>query len=290
MQNENNTNATIQLDKLIFSCTSTVSDNFDEAVKYQPQLLLESQLFFNKTTLTQTLDASHRYKYSYTVNYDGNQMGQIDFCQFGFSWKDRIKFTVANPVFYNDTQKHLSQVLDDLNLKIENYTQIDIAIDGYNFNSEHVLRKALRNKENQVILNRRKVKDRTKTLDNIIYFSKGSLNNPFKVRTIVIKDKEETKEVCDYDKKEEINVSEKGYIIDFHKAKNPKLKNIHRSELRAKYKAIHYYEHKVIDKLITLDDLLNKEFLYSMFTYHIKGLISIKDHQKKEIQLYPCPF
>jgi hypothetical protein len=288
MQNDN-TNATIQLDKLIFSCTSTVSDNFDEAVRYQPEIAFEPKLTFNKTTLSQTLDVSHRYKYSYTVNYDGNQMGQIDFCQHGFSWKDRIKFTVANPVFYNDTQCYLSNVLNDLNLKIENYTQIDTAIDSYNFNHEQILRRALRDKDNQVKLNGFIVRDRTKTLDEIIYFTKGSLNNPFKVRTILIKDKKETKEICAYDKKEEINVSEKGYILDYHKQINPKSKNLYRVEVKMNYKAISYYENEVIKKLITLDDLLNKEFLYSMFTNHQDRIILIRDKKKKEIPLHPNP-
>ncbi len=289
MKNEYNINATIQLDKLVFSCTSTVSDNFDEAVKYQSEIAFENQLTFDKTTLTQTLDASHRYKYSYSVSHDGNPMGQIDFSQFGFSYKDAIKFTVANPVFYNDTQHYLSNVLNDLNLKINNFSKIDIAIDCYNFNPEQVLRRALKDKENQVMLNKNIIEDRTKTIDKIVYFTKGSLNNPFKIRTILIKDKKKTKEICAYDKKEEINVSEKGYILDFHKQINPNLKNLNRIELKLDYNAIGYYEDKVIKKLISLDDLLDKEFLYSMFADHRKRIISIRDKKKNEISLYPNP-
>ena len=285
----NEINATIQLDKLIFSCSSTVNDNFDEAVKYQPEIAFENQLSFDKTTLIQTLDVSHRYKYSYTVNYDGNQMGQIDFCQYGFSWKDRIKFTTCNHVFYNGTQCYLTNVLNDLNLKIENHTKIDVAIDSYNFNSEQVLRRALRDKDNQVKLNGSITRDRTKTLDEITYFTKGSLNNPFKVRTILIKDKKGTKEICAYDKKEEINVSEKGYILDYHKKINPKSKNLYRVEVKTDYKAISYYENEVIKKLITLEDLLDEEFLYSMFINHQQRIISIRDKNKKEIPLHPNP-
>jgi hypothetical protein len=287
MQNE--IQATIGLDKLVFSCTSTVSDNFDEAVKYYPELTLESQLTFGNTTLTQTMDMSHRYKYSYTVDFKNNKMGQIDFDQFGFAWQNRIRFSVDNTVFYNNTQCYLSNVLEDLNLKIENFTNIDIAIDSYIFNAEQVLRRNLKNKENQVRIIHNIIRDRTITIDNITYFNKGSLNNPFKVRSISIKDKEETKEYFAYDKEEEIKYSDKGYIFDFHKTKNLKLKNIFRSELRLKYKAIHYYWNEKIKRPITLDDLSNKEFLYTMFTYHFKTLISIKDVRKKEIPLYSCP-
>jgi hypothetical protein len=282
-------NATIQPDKLIFSCSSTVSDNFDEAVKYYPELSLENHLSFGNTTLTQTTDVSHRYKYSYTVDYNGNRMGQIDFSQFGCSWKDRIRFTVDNSVFYNDTQPYLSNVLNDLNMKIENFTKIDIANDSYTFNSEQVLRRNLKDKENQVRLFHNIIKDRTQTIAYISYFNTGSLNNPFKVRSMSIKDKKKIKEYFVYDKLEEINYSEKGYILDFHKTKNPNLKNIYRAELRLEYDAIHYYEHEVIKKLISLDNLLDKDFLYSMFTYHLKRIISIKDSNKKEIHLYPYP-
>jgi hypothetical protein len=289
MQNDE-IQATIGLDKLVFACTSTVNDNFDEAVKSDFKLSHEPQLTLGNTTLSQTMDISHRYKYSYTVNYNNNKIGQIDFDQFGFSWKDGIRFTVDNTVFYNNTQCYLFNVLNDLNLKINNFTYIDIAIDSYKFNAEQILRRNLKNRENQVRIMHRIIRDRTATVDNITYFNKGSLNNPFKIRSISIKDKDGSKEYFAYDKSEEIDYSGKGYILDFHKTKNPKLKNIFRGELRATYKAIYHYEKEVIKKLIALDDLLDKEFLYSMFAYHLKTLIGIKDARKKEIPLYPYPF
>jgi hypothetical protein len=282
--------ASIQLDKLVFTCTSTVSDNFDEAVKHYPELTLSPQFSFGNTTLTQTTDMSRRYKYSYTVDFNGKRIGQIDFDQFGCSWRDGIRFKVDNTVFYNNTQCYLPNVLDDLNLKINNFSCIDIAIDSYKFNAEQILRRNLKNKENQVRIMHNIIKDRTATVDYITYFNKGSLNNPFKIRSLSIKDKEATKEYFVYDKLEEIKYSDKGYILDFHIAKNPKLKNIYRAELRVKYKAIYHYWTKVIKEMITLDNLLDKEFLYAMFTYNLNTLISIKDAHKKEIPLYFCPF
>ena len=285
----NEIKATILPDKLTFSCSSTVNDNFDEAVKYYPELSLEKHLTFGNTTLTQTLDMSHRYKYSYMVDYIDNRMGRIDFCQFGNLWNDRIKFSTDNPVFYNNTQPYLSNVMDDLNLKIENFTNIDVAIDSYNFNSEQVFRRNFRNKENQVRLFHRIIRDRSETLNEILGFHKPSLNNFFKVRSISIKDIKKTKEYFVYDKLEEINNSGKDYILEFHKMKNQNLKNLYRSEIRLKYDAIKYYENKVIKRLITLDDLLDKEFLYSMFLYHLKTTISIKDANRKEIPLCPYP-
>ena len=224
--------ATILPDKSIFSCTSTVNDNFDEALKCYPELSLEKHLTFGNTTLIQTTDISFRYKYSYIANYKDYKMGQIYFGQFGRLWNDRIKFTVDNPVFYNNTQPYLSHVMEDLNLKVENFTNIDIAIDSYNFNSEQVLRRNLRNKENQVRLFHAIIRDRTKAIDNILGFNKPSLNNFFKERGITIKDKKGTKEYSVYDKLAEVDYSGKDYILDFHKTKNQNLKNLYRSEVR----------------------------------------------------------
>ena len=283
-------NATIQLDKLIFSCTSTLNDNFDEAVKSQPEVAAEHQLNLNDTTLTQTIDNSHRYEYSYTVDYNENHMGQVYFCQYGFSWKDRVKFAVANPVFYNNTQCYLSQVLDDLNLQIDNYTQIDIAIDSYYFNSEQALRRGIRSKDTQLKISHSIIKDRNQDIDNVVYDAKGSRNNPYKVRTIRIRDKSKNKEYCTYNKKNELKCKPvKSYILDFHKEVNPNFKNLYRAEMRLYYDAIKYYENVVIKRKITLDDLLDKEFLYSMFTNHRARLVSIKGKDKKEICLHPNP-
>ncbi len=288
MQNE--TSATIQLDKLVFSCTSTAVNNFDEAVKNNTDLyFFQPQFTYGNTTLTRTEDFSHRYKYSYVVSYENNKMGQIDFGKYEFTWQDRIRFTVDNPVFYNNTQHFLSYVLKDLNLQIENYTRIDIAIDSYKFNSEQVLRKNIRNKDNQVKIFHRIIRDRTKIIDEIVYNHKGSLNNPFKIRGILIKDKKKTKEYAVYNKLEEIKYSNKDYILEFHKTKNPNFKNIYRSESRYKYDAIKYYENKKLNKKITLNDLSVPEFLYTMFTYNLNSIIKIKDVCKREIQLCQCP-
>ncbi len=56
MRNEKNNNypqATILLDKLIFSCTSLVEDNFDYVVTHEPEYLY-SDFQFGNTTLTKT--------------------------------------------------------------------------------------------------------------------------------------------------------------------------------------------------------------------------------------------
>ena len=61
MQNEN-INATIQLDKLVMCCQSTVEDNFNDAIKYYPETRCENQFTFGGTVLIRDVDQSKRYK------------------------------------------------------------------------------------------------------------------------------------------------------------------------------------------------------------------------------------
>ena len=47
---------------------------------------------------------------------------------------------------------------------------------------------------------------------------------------------------------------------------------------------------KKLKRPITVADLLNKEFLYAMFTEYLDRIIVIKDSNNKEIDLFPKPF
>ncbi len=290
MCNENkNVSATIQLDKLIFSCSSTVDDNFNEAIKYHKSMTFTEQVF-GETTLTPAGDLSHRYKYSYTVCHAGNKMGQIDFCLFGQSWADdRIRFSVDNAVFYNNTFHLLPQLLENLFLQVESFTSIEIAIDNYTLSLEQIIRRGLKSKENSVILLRKKVKDRNKLLKEVIYYNCGTLNNPFKYRTLYIKNKKKTFGIKAYNKREEIaSVSKhKNYILDYHQQHNPNYHNIFRLEVNLAYEELRRYQKKHGD--ITLNNLLDKGFLHSLLKEYFDKLLVIRDSKGQKIEFVPNP-
>lgn len=311
--------ATIQLDKLVMCCLSTVEDNFNDAIKYYPEESLKPAHTFGKTVLTQTIDKNRRYKYSYNVCYAGYHIGRLDFCVFGQPNRDeQIWFIINNMTFYNGTLQFLPQIFSDLNMKLNNITRMEIAHDSYNHNHEQVLRRNIRNADNLLKIMGRNVKDRKVRTSKIKYWNYGSPDNPFQVRTIYIQnerlvnypkkkeddknidtepnkkkktnEKKSTIELAAYNKLEEIKdfSPHKTYILDYHKAHNPNFKNIHRAEIRLESEEIRRYEKKH-KKPITLDNLLNKEFLYAMFCEYVDRIIVIRDSKKRKIDLYPVP-
>lgn len=75
--------ATIQLNKLILCCTSTVEDNFNQAIISYRAMVIEPFHSFGKTKLIRDIDDSRRYKYSYRLEYADYYVDRINFCIFG---------------------------------------------------------------------------------------------------------------------------------------------------------------------------------------------------------------
>ena len=187
MQNE--ITATIQLDKLTLCCTSTIKNNFNDAIKFDTEEAYKFSYSAGNTTLTKTFDYNRRYKYCYSVTHKNNHIGNIKFGLYGQSHlNDKVWFSIHNSVFYNNTLHFLPTIFEHLNLRLHNVTRAEIALDSYVFNFDSHLRKNLRNKENKVKLFGRYI-DRKALEKRIRYWNYGSLDNPFKVRTIYIKNK-----------------------------------------------------------------------------------------------------
>ena len=284
--------STIGLDKLVFSCISTVDDNFNYIVAHAPEYCYHD-FKFDKTKLIRTQDLTNRFRHSFKVYYDTSLMGVIDFSMYGKGIYDGIvRFSLDNESLYNGTLKYIPTILNCLNLKINNFTKIDIALDSYVINIEQVLRRALKDKGNNIKLFNHIVKDRNKVLKEITYFNSGSLNNTYKLRTILIRDKKKRKELICYDKKEEINeVSKKDYILKYHQKQNPQYKKIYRAEIRFSYEEIRRYSKK-IKRTITFDDLLDPQFLTDMFFEYFNRIITIykgQGRKKTKIQLIDKP-
>lgn len=272
---------TIQLDKLVFCCKSTIEDNFNYAVEHNPEYYFETEFQFNLTKLIRFQDPAKRFRHSFRVLYNDKQIGNIDFCMYGALFDNLIRFTVFNEVFYNDTLKCIPDVLKDLNLEINNFNKIDAAIDCYNYDIEHVLRKNIRAKDNTVKLLGQIIKDRDQVLEEITYYHHCSQNNIYLVRSILIKNKKNSFELSCYDKTEEIKQSGKVYINDYHKLHNPKFKKIYRIEIRLASEEIRRYikKHK---KPIAFNDVINPEFLHKVFSEYLDRIIVIyKNGQSK---------
>ena len=259
--------ATIQLDRLEFTCVSTVFDNFDYVARgaNAPKTFI-----FNETQLNQTTDKKGMYKYSYQVFHKGEYVALLKFGSRIPEYAHYIKVKIANKVFYNDTLKEIPDVLDNLNLEIIFFSEIDIAVDSHNIDFERFIVRNIRTKDNIVKLKNRTEKDRNKTLTSIMYFSQGSLNNQYKARSVTITTGKRMK-LCVYNKKEEIeNASHKSYILDYHKRYNPKLNKLYRLEIRLMYDELLRYSKKC---KISFNHLLNPSCLHVLVLKYLDRFI-----------------
>lgn len=283
--------ATIQLDKLVFCCKSIVEDNFNYAVEHNPEYYFETEFQFGQTKLIRFQDPDKRFKHSFKVFYNDKHIGCIDFNMYGALFNNLIRFSVTNEVFYNNTLQCIPTVLNDLNLEINNFNKIDIAVDCYDYDIEKELRKNLRDKDNHVKLLGDFIKDRNEVIREVTYFNHGSLNNPFKVRTILIKNKKGTFELSAYNKTEEIKQSKKEYINEYHKKHNSEFSKLCRIEVRLTYDEIHRYikKHK---KPISFEDIMSIEFLYKVFIEYYDRIIEFyknpeNNRKREKISIIP---
>lgn len=77
-KNEEN-DGIILLDKLIFSCISSVDDNFDSAITNNPNFSFESEFKFGNTKLKRTQYLKSDYKHTFKVYYGQYLMGVVSF-------------------------------------------------------------------------------------------------------------------------------------------------------------------------------------------------------------------
>lgn len=305
--------ATIQIDKLTLCCISTQKDNFNELQLSDPNTHLGCFPLGN-VSLSQCSDDSGRYKYCFNVRYENILMGKVKFGLYGRSQFDnKVWFAVHNQVAYKNYLQLLPIVLDSLHLKIHNITRMEIALDNYSLNFEQHLRRCLKNKEYKVKLFGRYIKDRKQLENRITYWNFGSLDNPFKIRSLYLKnkrkvnygnsggsnpedggkskDRKTTIEMVAYDKLAEIenHSPHKTYILDYHKEHNSNYKHIYRKEIRLESEELRRLESKW-KKQIEVTDLLDKQFLFKIFVEYMDRIIVIRDTNGKKIDLFPTPF
>ncbi len=296
-KNEEN-DGIILLDKLVFTCTSSVEDNFDSTISNNPNFSFELEFRFGNTKLKRTQYLKNDYKHTFKVYYGQHLMGVVCFGLIRSNIYDgMVKFAVDNEVFYNRTMKYLSRALNDLNLEINNFTQIDIAIDSCKFNAEQIVRRSLNDRENRIVAYNNE-RDRDEWFKEKKGYQSGTPNKPFAARTIHIKNDvkrpSQKLELCCYNKYLEIkHVSHKEYILDYHThlRKKKQIKQLHRCEVRISGRKIYDYEKDSLKRRITLNDLIDKCFLYEMFKIHVDKVLKIYKGKgcKHKLQLYATP-
>lgn len=288
----------ILLDKLVFSCVSPVEDNFDSAITNNPNFSFGLEFKFGTTKLKRTQYLKSDYKHTFKVYYSKHLMGVVSFGLIRSNiYNGMVKFTVDNEVFCNGTMKYLQCALNDLNLEINNFTQVDIAIDSIKFNAERIVRRSLNDRANRIVVYNNE-RDRDEWFKEKKGYQSGTPNNPFAARTVHIKNEvkrpSQKLELCCYNKYLEIkHVSHKEYILDYHAhlRKKKQIKQLHRCEVRISGRKIYDYEKSNLKRKITLDDLMDNDFLYKIFKIHVDKVLKIYKGKgcKHKLQLYATP-
>ncbi|MFV0470194.1 MAG: hypothetical protein ACK5MK_14880 [Dysgonomonas sp.] len=290
--------ATIQLDKLIFKCRCLIREEIDSWIYNHQDYMLKKELVFGETMLKKITDSKSPYYHIRKVYYQGNiLLGRIDLVNSKRLPKEKnlIQFTIDNEVFYNNTLKYLPIVLSELNLSVNNITQVEIAIDYHNHDIEKKLVREIFRETNTIKLLGKTVRDREKELKDIKNFGSAG-SKGFNIGTIYIFAKKNNKNTkfglrC-YDKYKEIeDSSEKYYISEFHEKYNTKPERLFRLEIFFHYDELNRYikgkKHSMKAEEF-LNRLFDTAFLYDLASEYLDRLIEIHKDSKEKISILPC--
>lgn len=219
-----------------------------------------------------------RYEFSFTVCLGemGNreEVGLLRFGRYSGTDNEHAYYIVSNSVLYDkDRLKLVLSLPAKLGLTLNNFTAIDIAID-YPKNVVMIIKRMMRNKQITTILNGKAIKDRRERIKGLRFDYSTSLNQLLRCPTITlhqakaIKNRNQGIVIQAYNKREEIEVSGKDYILDYYD--NPRF--LFRLEVRLPYQELKDYcakEH--LEQ--TIDLLGDPVFLRGAYFYHLSSVL-----------------
>lgn len=183
---------------------------------------------------------------------------------------------VNNYILYGDTKIiHLEYISAALGLKLNNVTNIEIAIDT-NKNIPKRYKALIRNKAITTILNGNTILDRKEDRPEFEFIHSGDMDR-YKYLTIYTKQRKAIKNkangtiICTYDKKKECQNSAKDYILDYYDNPN----KLFRLEVRVGNENFKNYLNS--QKIELIEQLFwNKGFLLETFEYFLSSVIRFK--------------
>ena len=227
---------------------------------------------------------NERFRFFFVVVEDGVEVAQLKFGHYT-DMEDAslyVYLKVMNSVLYDaERLKRLLALPDEFGMVFNNFTAIDLALDG-GLNFPSMIKRMMRDKTVTTIINGKAVKDRKQVLQGVSFEYSSTLdrlNHP----TITIKQKKAIANKCNgisvqaYDKKAEIDGhSDKQYILDHYG--NPK--RLYRLEIRLHYQELKDY-FTMCKVFPTPEDLFDAEVLKKMFFYHLSAVIRFTKGRRK---------
>lgn len=196
--------------------------------------------------------------------------------------KRKAWISISNRVLYTKDEMHyLGYITDILSLSLHNITSMDLALD-MSINIAKYLKRLIRCREIDVILNGKRITDRKEDRPEIISTLSGNLDRD-KYLTLNIKQKKAIKDksrgstLVAYDKRAEIaNSSDKSYISDYYGQPN----KLYRLEVHLNNDEIKDYFSKTREEL-NIGTIYNQQFLFNLFYYTLGTLIRFEKNGKK---------
>ena len=224
--------------------------------------------------------ADGTYEGIYGVAYAQHEFGTLLFDRFSDKEKKYCWVSIRNQVFYSNTMRIdiLNEFQDAVGFEgINNITQLDLACD-LPFNPVPRIKKLLKREDVSVVRCGTKIEDKKQVIDGLFFLHP---TNGLKelAPTLYFSDNDKRKSFVVYDKKKEIQHSDKAYIADYYG--NPR--RLYRLEIRLTSDELFRY-FKKNDISPSVDLLADQSFLKSMYDEFLFRLFHFS-YKRKSIGL-----
>ena len=220
--------------------------------------------------------ADGTYEGIYGVAYAQHEFGTLLFDRFSDKEKKYCWVSIRNQVFYSNTMRIdiLNEFQDAVGFAgINNITQLDLACD-LPFNPVPRIKKLLKREDVSVVRCGTKIEDKKQVIDGLFFLHP---TNGLKelAPTLYFSDNDKRKSFVVYDKKKEIQHSDKAYIADYYG--NPR--RLYRLEIRLTSDELFRY-FKKNDISPSVDLLADQSFLKSMYDEFLFRLLHFSYRRK----------
>ena len=224
--------------------------------------------------------ADGTYEGIYGVAYAQHEFGTLLFDRFSDKEKKYCWVSIKNQLFYSNTMRIdiLNEFQDAVGFEgINNITQLDLACD-LPFNPVSRIKKLLKREDVSVVRCGTKIEDKKQVIDGLFFLHP---TNGLKelAPTLYFSDNDKRKSFVVYDKKKEIQHSDKAYIADYYG--NPR--RLYRLEIRLTSDELFRY-FKKNDISPSVDLLADQSFLKSMYDEFLFRLLHFS-YKRKSIGL-----
>ena len=224
--------------------------------------------------------ADGTYDGIYGVFYAQHEFGTLLFDRFSDKEKKYCWLSIRNQVFYSNMMSiaMLNDFQDAVGFEgVNNITQLDLACD-LPFNPVPKIKKLLKREDVSVVRCGTKIEDKKQVIDGLFFLHPTSGLKEL-APTLYFSDTDKRKSFVVYDKKKEIQRSNKTYIADYYG--NPR--RLYRLEIRLSSDELFRYCKKN-DISPSVDLLIDQSFLKSMYDEFLFRLLHFS-YKRKSIGL-----